>query len=58
VLDFTHRLMLRGVAKGLADGEPPAPALRDLIELNLVEQQGDHVYVPTARGRELLANDK
>jgi len=56
VLGFNrvHRLMARGVAQGIPDGSPPAPALRDLIEAGLVEAYADEHYSLTAAGRALL----
>lgn len=55
MLDKAHALMLRGVAKGIPDGRPPAPALRDLIDTGLVEEQSGQQYVVTERGHRALA---
>jgi hypothetical protein len=55
MLDKTHALMLRGVAKGIPDGQPPAPALQTLIDAGLVEEQSGQSYVVTERGRRVLA---
>jgi hypothetical protein len=55
MLDRTHALMLRGVAKGIPDGKPPAPALRALIDAGLVEEQSGQQYVVTDPGRRVLA---
>jgi hypothetical protein len=58
MLDRTHALMLRGVAKGILDGKPPAPALRALIEAGLVEEQSRQAYVVTEHGRRVLAMER
>ena len=55
MLDKAHALMLRGVANGIADGRPPAPALRDLIDAGLVEEQSGQQYVVTGSGQRVLA---
>jgi hypothetical protein len=55
MLDSTHSLMLRGVAEGVADGKPPAPALRALIDAGLVEEQSGQAFVVTEAGRRVLA---
>ena len=47
--------MLRGVAEGVADGKPPAPALRALIDAGLVEEQSGQAYVVTEPGLRVLA---
>jgi ribosomal protein S19E (S16A) len=54
MLDKTHALMLRGVAKGIPDGKAPAPALRALIDAGLVEEQSGQHYVVTEQGRRVL----
>lgn len=58
MLDKTHALMLRGVAKGIPDGQPPAPALRALIDAGLVEEQSGQQYVVTAQGQRVLAIER
>ena len=58
MLDSTHALMLRGVAEGVADGKPPAPALRALIDAGLVEEQSGQAYVVTEHGRHVLALER
>jgi predicted transcriptional regulator len=52
-LGRVHRLMARGVERGIPDGSPPAPALRDLLALGLAEATGER-YALTPAGRELL----
>ncbi len=54
MLDWPHTLMLRGVAKGIPDGNDPAPALRRLIAAGLVARSGDRTYAVTAEGRVAL----
>ena len=58
MLDKAHALMLRGVADGILDGRPPAPALEALIDAGLVEEQSGQQYVVTERGRRVLAMDQ
>jgi ribosomal protein S19E (S16A) len=58
MLDKAHALMLRGVAKGVPDGQSPAPALQALIEAGLVEEQSGQHYVVTDRGRRVLELDR
>ena len=58
MLDKAHALMLRGVAKGIPDGRPPAPALAALIEAGRVEEQSGQHYVVTERGQRVLAMDR
>jgi hypothetical protein len=54
MLDNAHALMLRGVAKSIPDGRPPAPALQALIDAGLVEEQSGQHYVVTDPGRRVL----
>ena len=58
MLDKEHALMLRGVANGVADGQPPAPPLHALIDAGLVEEQSGQQYVVTERGRRVLALER
>jgi hypothetical protein len=58
MLDKTHALMLRGVAKGIVDGKAPAPALQALIDAGLVEEQSGQRYVVTGPGRRVLALER
>jgi len=58
MLDKTHALMLRGVAKGIVDGKAPAPALQALIDAGLVEEQSGQRYVVTGQGRRVLALER
>jgi hypothetical protein len=57
MLDKLHALMLRGVANGVPDGQPPAPALKALIEAGLVEEQSGQHYVVTIPGQRVLEMD-
>jgi hypothetical protein len=52
VLDFAHRLVLQGVAKGDADD---CPALRTLVATGLAERTEDG-YAVTPAGRVALEN--
>jgi len=54
MLDKAHAMMLRGAARGVPDGQPPAPALQALIDAGLVEEQSGQHYVVTERGRRVL----
>jgi hypothetical protein len=58
MLDQTHALMLRGVAKGIVDGNAPAPARQALIDAGLVEEQSGQHYVVTEQGRRVLAPER
>jgi hypothetical protein len=58
MLDRQHALMLRGVEKGIPDGQPPAPALQALIDAGLVEEQSGQRYVVTERGQRVLAIER
>ncbi len=51
MLDGTHRLMMRGVQKGIPDGKPPAPALTNLIAVGFVSRSDDDTYSLTQAGR-------
>jgi hypothetical protein len=54
MLDKAHALMLRGVAQGIPDGQPPAATLQGLIDAGLVEEQSGQHYVVANRGRRVL----
>jgi hypothetical protein len=58
MLDKVHALMLRGVAKGIVDGQTPAPALQALIDVGLVEEQSGQHFVLTEHGRRALALER
>jgi hypothetical protein len=58
MLDKAHALMLPGMANGIPDGQPPAPALEAPIDAGLVEEQSGQQYVVTERGQRVLAMER